>query len=114
MELSYEKQGSVKIIGLNGRLDTSNYIQFENKLLEEISQDSTVLIDFADLDYISSSGLRVLLLALKKAEKINSQLALCSLQTGIMEVFKISAFNSIFSIYPDKQDALEKLRDQSK
>jgi hypothetical protein len=41
-------------------------------------------------------------------------LALCSLQTGIMEVFKISAFNSIFSIYPDKQDALEKLRDQSK
>ncbi len=111
MELSFKKQGSITIIGLNGRLDTSNYIQFENKLLEEISQGSSVLIDCADLDYISSSGLRVLLLALKKTKQINSKLALCSLQTGIMEVFKISAFNSIFSIYPDRQDALEKLRD---
>lgn len=114
MEFSYEKQGSIKIIGLIGRLDTSNYIQFENKLLEEITQGSSVLIDCAELDYISSSGLRVLLLALKKAEQINSKLALCSLQTGIMEVFKISAFNSIFSIYNGKQDALEKFQDPSK
>lgn len=114
MELSFEKQGSITIIGLNGRLDTSNYTQFENKLLEEISQGSSVLIDCAGLDYISSSGLRVLLLALKKAERTNSMLALCSLQTGIMEVFRISAFENIFSIFPNKQEALEKLQDQSR
>jgi len=114
MELTFEKHGSITIIGLNGRLDTTNYIEFENKLLEEISQGSSVLIECTHLVYISSSGLRVLLLALKKAEKTSSKLALCSLQTGIMEVFRISAFDSIFSIYPYKQDALEKLQDQSK
>lgn len=111
MELSIEKQGGITIIGLNGRLDTSNYIQFENNLLDEISPGSSVLIDCTELDYISSSGLRVLLLALKKAEKAGSWLALCSLRTVIMEIFKISAFDSIFTIYPDKAIALEKLGD---
>jgi len=111
MELTIEKQGGITIIGLHGRLDTSNYIQFENKLLEEISQGSSMLIDCAGLDYISSSGLRVLLLALKKAQQTSSKLALCSLQSGIMEIFRISAFDSIFSIFPDMQDALNKLQD---
>ena len=113
MEFSFEKQGSIMIIGLNGRLDTSNYTEFENKLLEEILPGSSVLIDCTHLDYISSSGLRVLLLALKKTEKINSKLALCSLQAVIMDVFRISAFDSIFSIFPDKTEALGKLQDKS-
>jgi anti-anti-sigma factor len=110
MELSIENEGGITIISLNGRLDSSNYIQLENKLLDEISQGSSILIDCSHLDYISSSGLRVMLLALKKAEKTGSKLALCSLQSVIMEIFKISAFDKIFSIFHDRQEALNKLQ----
>jgi len=106
MEVLLENEGGIQVVGIKGRLDTSNYLQLEGKLLDLISKDSAMLIDCVQLDYISSSGLRVLLQALKKAQQQNCRLALCSLQSTIMEIFKVSAFDTIFSIYPDRAAAL--------
>ena len=113
MELIFETKGNTTIVNLNGRLDTSNYTELEEKLLKIITKGSAILVDCAGLDYISSSGLRVLLLALKKAELTDSKLALCSLQDRIMEIFKISAFDSIFTIFQNQEEALEKYMDTS-
>lgn len=112
MEVSIEKQGIVTVIALNGRLDTTNYTLLEDKLLREISPGASVLVDCEKMDYISSSGLRILLLALKQSGQTGAHLALCSLQPGIVEIFKISAFDSIFSIYPDRQKALDELQNK--
>jgi anti-sigma B factor antagonist len=109
MEFTSETTNGIRIIGLNGRLDTTNYLKFENELLEVITVNSRVVIDCTHLDYISSSGLRVLLMALKKAENLNSILALCSMQACIQEVFRISAFDTIFQIYADRESALQNL-----
>jgi anti-anti-sigma factor len=111
MDISLTKQGHITIIELNGQLDTMTYIAFENQLLDEILPGISVLIDCSGLDYISSSGLRVLILAFKKAEKTGSKMALCSLQPRIMEVFKIAGFVRILSIYADRQSALFNLKD---
>jgi anti-anti-sigma factor len=112
MEMSLKKNQDLTILEIHGRLDTSNYLQVEGRLLEEIVPDSNTLIDCHDLAYISSSGLRVLLLALLKSEQARSKLALCSLPPVIMEIFKISAFDKIFTIYPNAEEAAEKLRNK--
>lgn len=110
MELSIEKQQHAIIISIIGRLDTSNYMQLENELLGMITKGAAVLMDCTRLDYVSSSGLRVMLLALKKAEQTGAMLALCGLQPTILEIFKISAFNKIFRIYKDKEEALTRIQ----
>ena len=107
MELSIEKQGNINVVEVKGRLDTSNYMEFDNKLQELMTPGSFTLVDCTELDYVSSSGLRVLLIALKKSEQTGSKLALCSLKPQIMEIFKISAFDSIFTIFPDRKSALK-------
>ncbi|MFO7614374.1 MAG: STAS domain-containing protein [Bacteroidales bacterium] len=112
MELLIDKQQQATIICINGRLDTSNYIQLENELMNLITPRSAILIDCTGLDYVSSSGLRVLLLGLKKAEKEGAALALSGLQPVILEIFKISAFDKIFRIYADKKEALAFLHNQ--
>jgi len=53
------------------------------------------------LNYISSSGLRVFLVIQKKMVALKGQFKLCNLQPGIKEIFDISGFSSIFSVFPD-------------
>jgi anti-sigma B factor antagonist len=65
-----------------------------------------VLMDFADVDYINSTGLRVLLLALQQLKKIQGKLVLSSIKDYMKEVFEISGYTEIFPIYPTQAEAL--------
>lgn len=109
MELKTETSGKLTIVQLEGRLDTSNYMEFEKKLLEAVNEIEVILLDCSGLNYISSSGLRTLLLALKKAEASGHSLALSNLQPNIMEIFKISAFINLFKVFPTREEAVSAL-----
>jgi len=96
------------IVHLEGRLDTSNAGEFEKQLLTVIEEGSArIIIDCTGLDYISSSGLRVFLIVLKKIKVLKGVFSLCSLKPGIKEIFDISGFSTIFSVFPDKEAALK-------
>jgi len=58
------------------------------------------------MDYVSSSGLRILLMALKRITMVKGKFVLCNLQENIREIFEISGFTTIFEIYPNEEDAL--------
>jgi anti-anti-sigma factor len=58
------------------------------------------------MDYVSSSGLRILLMALKRITMAKGKFVLCSLQENIREIFEISGFTTIFEIYSNEEDAL--------
>lgn len=93
-----------------GRLDSSTGPAFESELLQLISSGTgRLLLDFSDLVYISSAGLRVVLLAAKRLQSANGRLALCSLNPQIAEVFRISGFDAIFDIHPSSESALARL-----
>jgi anti-anti-sigma factor len=80
----------------------------EKKLMELIDSNHTkILVDCSKMDYISSSGLRILLMALKKITLMKGKFVLCGLQENIHEIFEISGFTSIFEIYLSKEDALK-------
>jgi anti-anti-sigma factor len=108
MELKEQKSDQCVIIGINGRLDTTNYSILEKKLMDMIdNRQDRILVDCSHMDYVSSSGLRILLMALKKISLTKGKFVLCSLQENIKEIFEISGFTSIFEIHPTQEEALK-------
>ncbi|MEI7726678.1 MAG: STAS domain-containing protein [Bacteroidota bacterium] len=108
MEINEQQTDQCLIIGIKGRLDTTNYNMLEKKLMEMIdSNHHRILVECSSMDYISSSGLRILLMGLKKISLVKGKFALCGLQENIHEIFEISGFSSIFEIHPTREDALK-------
>lgn len=102
---------SETILSPAGRLDSHSAPGFEQEVLAAVAGGTTrMLIDFSKVQYISSAGLRIVLIAAKKLKAAGGKLALCSLNASIAEVFKVSGFGSILDIHPDQASALAALR----
>ena len=106
MDIQEQRQGEVIVLGPVGRLDSLNCREFESHLLNALNESGKVVVDCTALVYISSAGLRVLLVAAKQARAINGQLSLAALQDNPREVFDISGFSAIFSIHPTVEAAI--------
>ena len=107
MDIIEEKQGGINIFKLNGRLDSNTSQGFEQKLFQAISDGSkTMVVDFKDLDYISSAGLRVILKATKAIKREDGQIMICSMQDYVKEVFEISGMGVLLPIFATDDDAL--------
>ncbi|MCF8366900.1 MAG: STAS domain-containing protein [Bacteroidales bacterium] len=110
MNLKEVKNDHAVIIEIDGRLDTTNFGQLEKLILQHIEAGNIrIVIDCSNMDYVSSSGLRIFLMALKKITSLNGKFLLCGLQESISEIFDISGFTSIFSIYKNQEEALKSL-----
>jgi anti-anti-sigma factor len=107
MEMTGQKKGAVMLLALKGRLDASSAPGLEEKLLALIDGGETKFVfNFLQLDYISSAGLRVLLMAAKRLKAANGKIVLTSLKDQIREVFEIAGFSAIFPMYEVEDDAL--------
>ena len=108
MKIKESRREDVVVLGLKGRLDASTSNELEEQLLGLTSRgEKSLVVDFSQLDYISSSGLRVFLLVAKKLKKVNGTIVLCSMQDYIKEVFDIAGFSSIFHICLTQEEAVE-------
>ncbi len=108
MEIKKTTLNQIEIFEISGRIDANNANDFEKILVQSIEEGATKMIaDLTNLEYISSSGLRVFLLIAKKIGK-NGFIYLCSLQPQVSQIFNISGFNNIFSIFENREDALSK------
>ncbi len=108
MEIRKEKIKDFCVLMIEGRIDTTNFSQFEIEVnLLFNSGEKNFVFNCEGLNYISSSGLRVFLIAQKKSISLNGKLHLCNLQPNIKEIFDISGFSSIFKIFETQEKALE-------
>ncbi len=106
LDVTEAQEGGVLVVSPAGRLDSVTAGGFEAQLLKHIGEGTNkMVLDFAKLDYISSAGLRVVLLAGKKLKAAGGKLALCELNQQIREVFAISGFITIFAVHPDRASA---------
>ena len=97
-----EKEGKI-IATLEGELDTAAAVEVENALQPLFENDGRdVEIDCTNLEYIASSGLRILLGILKKAKSVGSRVVLKNVNEDIREVFKLTGFISIFEFEDSK------------
>ena len=102
------RNGATVTLIAEGHIDGSNASVFQNALSSAIEKtDLTVIVDFDRVSYISSAGLRTLLMASKDLQRRGARLCLCSMQYPVREVFAISGFDKIMAIYESELVALE-------
>jgi anti-sigma B factor antagonist len=106
MKINVLQKIDYTLVIIQGRLDTITAGDFENKIMEILGGGVTkLLLDCSNLTYISSSGLRVFLVAQKKMLATGGILRICCLKPEIKDIFDISGFSVIFSIFSDVEKA---------
>jgi anti-anti-sigma factor len=108
IEVAEERADEALILLPVGRLDSSNARSFETLVMAHIDGgQQRLVIDFSRLNFISSSGMRVLLIAAKRLSANEGTIALCNMQDHIEEVFRVSGFDQIIPIRDSRKAALD-------
>ena len=111
MEFAEEPAGDVTIVRLVGRLDSSAAPSAEERFARLLGGRTPHLaLDLTGLDYISSAGLRVLLVVAKKVQQAAGRIVLFGLVPNVREVFAVSGFDKIFAIEGDAAAAIAAAR----
>ena len=98
MNLIKKAAGDALTIALEGRLDTTTSPQLDNEVDVSLEGVKDLTLDFSELTYISSAGLRVLLRAQRKMTGCQGTMRVTGVSDGIMEIFEITGFSEILTI----------------
>lgn len=109
MDIREETRGDVLLVLAAGRLDSNSAATLEAVVPARAQERAKLLLDLAGVPYVSSAGLRVLLMGAKAARAKGHRLVLTGLSPSVREVFDISGFTSIFSIETDVDSGLAAL-----
>lgn len=113
MQITQERYGSAVVLGLSGRIDNSTNEALKSGLDAHIagcrSGGDRMILDFSGVDYISSVGLRVLMLTAKNIREQGGTIVVAALQPVVREIFEISRFNLVFQTFGSVRDALSKI-----
>ncbi|EJG07356.1 anti-sigma-factor antagonist [Methanofollis liminatans DSM 4140] len=94
------------VVSVTGRIDAASAGLLDTELSGLIEGgERTIIVDMGGLEYISSSGLRVLLAAKKNLKKVGGDLSIAALKPFVREVFEISGFLRIFSVHDTVEEA---------
>ncbi len=101
------RAGEAVVLEVTGRIDSVTADAFDERIARLLaSEPKLFVLDFANVAFLSSAGIRVLMLAAKKTRASGVRLALCSLPGNINQIFVISGIVPIFSIFPDRASAV--------
>lgn len=106
METQVEEKEDVLVMRLQGRLDAASSPQLEKQIASIIdSGHFKLLLNFSDVDYLSSAGMRLMLFASKKLKSVEGKLIACEFNEEVMNVVKMAGFNRVLEIYPTEEDS---------
>ena len=101
------EQDNAVVLCPTGRADGTNVTILQAAVRERVEAGETnVVFDMVELNYISSAGLRVLLMAARDLQAHGGKAVFCNLSEQIGQVFEITGFDKILSVHADRQDAL--------
>jgi anti-anti-sigma factor len=107
LAINAEVIDKIIILRLLGRLDASSSSLLQNRLSTLIKEDhKVVLLDFSNVDYLSSAGIRVLLAFSQKYKEIKGRFGIFAVSDEVMEVIKLTGFHKILNIYKNEKEAL--------
>lgn len=110
MKVRVETLALTTLVIPEGRLDFGAAAGFQQRVEEALAgagtAPATVIIDCTALDYVSSAGLRIFLLAARAAQRAGISFALCALKPAVRDVFDLSGFSRIIAVYADRPAAL--------
>lgn len=107
MEIGDEQVSETLVIAPRGRVDSVSSGELERHVVSRLDGGARrVVIDLAGVEYISSAGLRVLLVAAKRLKPPQGVLVLCGLGPSVRTVLELAGFMSLFTVEPAREQAL--------
>jgi len=110
VEFSSQRLVDVFVAAPVGQIDHPNAERLKQALAPILeaaaANQQSLVLDFAGVEYISSMGLRVLLMAAKQLRAQNARVAVAALQPVVMEIFDIARFNHVLEVFPSVRSAL--------
>ena len=97
----FEKNGNALTVKPSGRLDTTTSPVFQNELMQHLGGIMDLTVDFANVVYISSGGLRVLLTVQQEMDSREGEMRLIHVSAQILSIFELVGFSDIVTIIPD-------------
>lgn len=108
MELSIDQVGATTVVRINGDLDTNTSPAAQERLNALIDEgDTRLLVNLRRVGFVSSAGLRILLATAKRLNAGDGSLKISDLNETVNDVFEISGFISILSVYKTEEEALQ-------
>ena len=108
MNISIKTAGDVKVLEFGGKLDHQTSPDAQEQITKLIETgERKILVNFENLDYISSAGLRILLVAAKQLKPDGGEILICNLNDVVREVFDISGFMTIFKVFGSEAEGLD-------
>src|SRR5260221_4300412 len=113
MHISQERHADALVLDFSGRVDNSLTESLKTGLDSYVaacrSGGDKLVLDFSRVEYISSVGLRVLMLAAKQSREQGGTIVVAAMQSVVREIFEISRFNLVFECFGSVREALAKL-----
>jgi anti-sigma B factor antagonist len=106
MDMTHEVSEGLLVVRPKNRIDSGTASSFEAQCMALIGDGANkVVIDFSEVDYVSSAGLRALLIAAKKAKSLGGALTLCGLRGNVEKVLAVSGFDTLLGVHAGVQEA---------
>lgn len=106
--LRIEQKENLLILRIKGRLDAVTSPLAEKKVFEAINNGQyNLLLDMAEVIYLSSAGMRMLLSITKRLRTMSGKLAICSVTTNVVDVLKMSGFDHTLNLFKTEEEALK-------
>ena len=110
MQIDESTVGNALVLSPQGRLDAQSAQGFQDAVLAKVDGGTTkLLLDLERLEYVSSAGLRSVLMIAKKLRQNGGKLVVCSLRDNVAEVFRVSGFDSVIDTAADRASGLAAL-----
>ena len=110
INIDWQRQDEILIATLIGRVDSTNAAEFQKMMEAEIApKDKVLIMDFEQVSYISSAGLRVVVIMAKKFKGPYKQFGVCALSDPINKIFKMSGLDRAMPVIGTRTEAIAKL-----
>lgn len=108
MQCSFAADGDILVACPSGRLDTTTYNDFKTALNAKLDETKAkhLVIDLADLEYVSSAGFREFFLAGRRMSRDGGTLSVCSFQPAVKELFDIAQFMTAYAVHDTREAAI--------
>jgi anti-anti-sigma factor len=110
MEIRESTEDGVRVVALEGSLDAPSAAEAEDVFLRLLNEGADrVVVDLAQVEYVSSAGIRIVIMLHKGLEKRNGRLALCGLTPFVKDVFAITRLNELLAVHETRDAAVDDL-----
>jgi anti-sigma B factor antagonist len=111
MEIDKRHIDNIVVLAISGKIDAVTSKKLESALMELLDQkNASVIMDFKEVDFISSGGLRLLIAFKKKLAGCSGDLVISSPQPFVMEIFEMTGIPSLICTYPNQADAVQSFK----